>query len=189
MRELVFFLEERSAQEMLNGVLPRLLGENTPFRCVPFEGKQDLEKQLGKRLRNWRNPNALFVVLRDQDNADCVAVKQRLTEICRAAGKPNTLVRIVCHELESWFLGDLQAVESGLGMHGLARQQQKKGFKDPDRLQNPKQELKRLTQNKYQQILGSREIGRHMSLAGNRSTSFNAFIAGVNRLLNQEICG
>jgi hypothetical protein len=189
MKELVFFLEERSAQEMLHGVLPRLLDENTGFRCIPFEGKQDLEKQLAKRLRNWRNPDACFVVLRDQDSGDCAAVKQRLIEICRATGKPDTLVRIVCHELESWFLGDLQAVEAGLGMPGLARQQQKRKFRDPDRLQNPKQELRRLTKNQYQQILGSREIGRHLSLAGNRSTSFNVFIAGVNRLLNQENFG
>jgi len=184
MRELVFFLEEQSAKETLDGVLPRLLDEGTGFRCIFFEGKQDLEKQLCKRLRGWCNPDAHFIVLRDQDSADCVEVKQRLIDICHQAGKPDALVRIVCHELESWFLGDLQAVEHGLGLNGLCKQQKTRKYRDPDRLQNPKQELRRLTKNRYQQILGSREIGRHLSLQGNRSTSFNAFLTGLQRLID-----
>lgn len=98
MRELVFFLEEQSAREMLDSFLPKLLDKNIRHHCIHFEGKQDLEKQLRKRLRNWRNPDAGFVILRDQDRADCVAVKQRLTAICKQAGKPHSLVRIVCRD-------------------------------------------------------------------------------------------
>lgn len=49
MRELVFFLEEQSAREMLDSFLPKLLDENTRHRCIDFEGKQDLEKQLQNR--------------------------------------------------------------------------------------------------------------------------------------------
>lgn len=188
MRELVFFLEEQSAKEMLDGLLPKLLDENTRYRCIYFEGKQNMEKQLGKRLRHWCNPDACFVVLRDQDSADCVEVKQRLTDICHAAGKPNALVRIVCHELESWFLGDLQAVETGLKISGLSKQQGKRKYRNPDQLNNAKQELKALTKNRYQQILGSREIGRCMSMENNRSYSFNVFVAGLQRIMNQEIC-
>ena len=183
MRELVFFLEEQSAKEMLNGLLPKLLDENTCHRCICFEGKQDLEKQLKKRLRNWCNPNTDFVVLRDQDSADCLAVKQRLADICTEAGKPNSLVRIVCHELESWYLGDLQAVEKGLNLSGLARQQQNSKFRNPDRLSNAKQELRKLTKKNYQPISGSREIGCYMSVENNRSHSFKVFILGVQRLI------
>ncbi len=186
MRELVFFLEEPSAKEMLNGLLPKLLDANTRHRCIDFEGKQDLEKQLGKRLRNWCNPNTRFVVLRDQDNANCVAVKQQLTAICEKAGRPHSLVRIVCHELESWYLGDLQAVEAALNLRGLSKKQQKSKFRNPDRLSNAKQELKTLTNNRYQPIAGSREIGPCLSVDNNLSHSFNVFIAGVRRILNQE---
>ncbi|MFT5419587.1 MAG: hypothetical protein ACI9D5_000328 [Candidatus Endobugula sp.] len=188
MIQLVFFLEEQSAKEMLEGLLPRMLNKDVRFQCISFEGKQDLEKQLGKRLRNWCDPNAFFIVLRDQDSADCITVKQRLVKICQTSGKPNTLVRIVCRELESWYLGDLQAVEKGLGMTSVAKHQRNSKFRNPDRLQNPKQELKKLTKNNYQQILGSREIGRHMALEHNLSTSFNAFISGVVKILNQETC-
>lgn len=43
MKHLVFLLEEPSAKEMLNGLLPRLL-PGLSYRCIVFEGKQDLEK-------------------------------------------------------------------------------------------------------------------------------------------------
>ena len=46
MMTLVFFLEEPSAQEMLKGILPKILPENIQPRFVIFDGKQDLERQL-----------------------------------------------------------------------------------------------------------------------------------------------
>ena len=123
MTQLVLFLEEPSAREMLNGLLPRLLPGDLAFRCVVFEGKQDLEKRLPGKLRGWRTPETRFVVLRDKDNGDCTLIKENLAEICRNGGKPETLVRIACHELESWYLGDLNAVGEGLGIDGLSRYQ------------------------------------------------------------------
>ena len=186
MRELVFFLEERSAVEMLNGLLPKLLGKNIRHRCIRFEGKQDMEKQLDRKLRKWKNPNARFVVLRDKDSADCAELKQDLSEMCKQAGRPDALVRIVCHELESWYLGDLKAVETGLQLTGLSRQQQNKKFRNPDSLSNAKQELQNLTGNRYQAIAGSREIGRWMSVDQNRSHSFCVFVAGIRQIIKQE---
>jgi len=44
MKTIVFFLEEPSAREMLEGVLPRILPENIQTRYLIFQGKQDLEK-------------------------------------------------------------------------------------------------------------------------------------------------
>jgi hypothetical protein len=185
-RQLVFFVEEQSAKEMLNGLLPRLINDKISCVSIHFEGKQDLEKQLERRIRGWKNPDTLFVVLRDQDSGDCVHVKNNLINICNRAGRPDALVRIICHELESWFLGDLQAVESGLGTQRLSAKQNKHKFRDPDRLSNPKQELKKLTNNKYQPILGARKIGSCLSLTNNRSNSFNVFISGIVRLLEIE---
>ena len=183
MRKLVFFLEEQSAGEMLEKFLPKLLGESTDFQCISFEGKRDLEKQLKRKLQNWKMPNCCFVVMRDQDNEDCIAVKQKLIDICNQAGKPDTLVRIVCRELESWYLGDLSAVEAGLEQTGLARLQNKEKYRNPDVLQNAKQELKKLTKEIYQPIDGSRKIGQHLSLKNNRSRSFNVFVDGVRQLM------
>lgn len=60
MRELVFLLEERSARVMLESLLPRLLSEGTRYRCIHFEGKQDLEKQLTRRIRGYQNERARY---------------------------------------------------------------------------------------------------------------------------------
>ena len=79
MSEIVFFLEEPSAEAMLEGFLPKVMpGLN--YRCIVFEGKQDLERRLVQRMRGYRVPDAKFVVLRDQDAADCKAVKKTLNK-------------------------------------------------------------------------------------------------------------
>nr|VFK59599.1 MAG: protein of unknown function (DUF4276) [Candidatus Kentron sp. TUN] len=188
-KELVFFLEEPSAREMLKGVLPRLLSSDVVPRYVVFEGKQDLHKRLEKKLKGWINTNARFIVLRDQDKGDCVETKNRLFGICQKAGKNKneTLIRIACHELESWYLGDLDAVEKGLGIKGITKNQDTKKYRSPDRLTNPSQELKRLTKQAYQKVSGSRDIGPFLSLRDNRSHSFKMFISGIRRLIRNPI--
>lgn len=83
MTELVFMLEEPSARAMLQGLLPRIGINLPPVKYVVFEGKQDLEKQVGKRIRGYRNPKARFIVIRDQDsNNDCGALKAKLLGLC-----------------------------------------------------------------------------------------------------------
>ena len=54
MKELIFLVEERSAKAMLESLLPRILKTDIQFRCIPFEGKQDLEKQLTRRIRAYQ---------------------------------------------------------------------------------------------------------------------------------------
>lgn len=187
MNNLVFFLEETSAEEMLKGLLPRLLPEQFHFRCVPFEGKQDMEKQLKGKLRGRRTPNTYFVVLRDKDNGDCRQIKHNLEKICKTANRPDVLIRIACHELESWYLGDLKAVEEGLGIHGLSTKQNQGKFRNPDNLANPAQVFKGLTNNVYQKMSGSRSIGPRLSLENNRSHSFTVFISGIKKLIAEAI--
>lgn len=183
MRELVFLLEEASAKAMLESLLPRILHEKTRFRCIPFEGKQDLEKQLMRKIRAYQNEQARFIVLRDQDShPDCQAVKDRLLELCEASGKSaRCLVRIACRELEAFYLADLLAVEQALSIPGLAKRQQSRKFKNPDSLGSPSKELKSLTGNKYEKVLGSRAIGLHLRLDNSRSSSFHNLIAAIRR--------
>jgi hypothetical protein len=180
---LVFFLEEPSARAMLKGLLPRLLPMEWQVRYVVFEGKQDLEKQLPRKLQAWRLPGCEFVILRDKDCGDCMVIRQRLVEKCCAANKPKALVRIAIHEIESWYLGDLAAVEAGLGVSNLAKKQGSRKFREPDKLANPTQELRRLTSDRYQKVSGSRDIGIHLSIENNRSQSFRKFISGVKNII------
>lgn len=175
----MFFLEEPSAREMLKGLLPRMLPDIIAVRYVVFEGKQDLEKNIVRRLRGWRAPNTVFVVLRDQDAGACLAVKQELVGKCREAGKPDAVVRIACRELESWYFGDLTAVESGLGIANLARYGNRRQYRTPDEIHSPAVELFKITRNVYQKVSGSRAIGPQLSLDRNKSHSFRVFIEGV----------
>ena len=181
MTELVFFLEEPSAKAMLEGVVPRLLDDSINVRYVVFEGKQDLEKRLPRRLRGWQNPHARFLVMRDQDSGDCYEIKCNLAGICERAGRPDALIRIACHELESFYLGDLNAVAAAIGPQKLAKQQNNAKYRDPDRLNNAAQELKRIART-YQKLSGSRAIGPALSLDENQSQSFNQLIGGIKRL-------
>ncbi len=183
-RELVFLVEELSAKAMLEGLLPRMLSPEISFRVIPFEGKQDLEKQMERKLRAYCNPRARFIVMRDQDsNPDCIGIKNRLLQKCVQAGHGNTaLVRIACRELESFYLADLVAVENALGIPGLAKKQEIRKYRAPDHLGAPSEELKVLTRRRYQKVNGSRELGKHLDPDNERSFSFKNLVAGIRRM-------
>ncbi len=184
MKELVFLLEERSAEAMLEGILPRLLPVSIRSRCIAFAGKQDLEKRMVQKIRGYQNPEARFVVLRDQDShPDCKAVKARLVDLCRASGRSGCLVRIACRELETYYLADLSAVECGLELHGLARYQENVKFRNPDHLGSPSKELEYLTKGRYQKVGGSRAIGPLLDLGNERSASFQNLIRGIRKVV------
>lgn len=183
MKALVVFTEELSAKVMLESLMPRLLAPEISFRCVAFEGKQDLEKQLPIKLRGWRTPCTRFVILRDQDSGDCHDIKRNLRGICNDANKPGVLIRIACRELEGWYFGDLAAVEQGLNIDGLSAFERRAKYRSPDNIVNPAAELKKITKNQYQKVSGSRAIGKYLLLENERSTSFKHFILGITRLI------
>lgn len=181
MIDLYFMLEETSMKVALEELLPKVIPEGISYHLIKHEGKQDLEKSLPRKIRAI-GPDARFIVLRDQDSSDCHQLKQHLLSICSAAGRDDVVVRIVCHELESWFLGDLHAVENAFQIAGLARKQRQHKYRDPDRLNNAAQELQSLVPN-YQKINGARRISRHLDIDQNCSTSFRVFIEGIMKVI------
>lgn len=181
---LVFLLEEQSAKEMIQGILPQLLPSEIHTRFIVFEGKSDLEKRLQLKIKGWQTPDSYFVVLRDQDSGNCKVIKQNLVAKCKDVGREDTLVRIACHELESWYLGDLGAVEKGLKIK-LQQSQTSAKFRAPDQLANAAEELEKITRNLYQKVGGSRDIAPYLNLTSNTSTSFNIFIKGIQTLVKK----
>lgn len=183
---VVFLLEERSMKTLLDALLPRLFPgwiERQHFQCIPFEGKSDLEANLSRKLRAWREPDVRFVVMRDNDGADCVALKARYTRLCEESGRPDTLVRLVCQELESWYLGDLEAIAAAFDVNAdtvpLIRR-----FADPDAFTNASQELVRLVPS-YQKLSGARAMAPQMNPERNRSRSFQAFLRGLRQICSR----
>lgn len=184
MKNLVFFLEEPSAKAFLQGILPKVIGPDINCQYVVFEGKQDLERRLPIRLKSWLDKDAKFIVMRDQDNSDCKAIKQSLRKKCIDAGKNDVLIRIACHELETFFLGDLFAVSQAFNNEKIAKNQSKSKFRNPDRLSNPSEEIKKLIPT-YQKVAGARAIAPYLSQEHNCSTSFKALITGIQKVLGE----
>lgn len=184
MKRLVFMLEERSMKETLDSILPRIVPAGISFLCIPHEGKSDLQKSIPLKLRNWREPDVQFIIVHDKDSNDCGVLKQTLVTLATNKNRPDPLVRIVCTELESWFLGDLSAVEQTFSID-LSSKENKAQYRNPDTIANAKQELRKLVP-KYQPISGSLSISKYMNIQRNTSQSFNIFISGVQKLCNMN---
>lgn len=189
-KEIVFLLEERSAKVLLEQLLPRVLDDRIDFKLIAFEGKQDLEKRMVMKLQGYLNPEARFIVMRDQDSdPDCKGLKEKLAKKCNESGKgAKTLVRIACRELETFYLADLSAVEKAFKLKGLAEKQNSAKYRKPDYLVSPSHELRMITKQHYEKISGSRELGRLLDLDNSRSDSFKNLIEGIKRL-EQELLG
>lgn len=179
---LVFLLEEPSAKDLLQGIVPRLVPEGLRVQYLVFDGKQDLEHHLARRLRAWLLPDTLFVVLRDQDASECTEVKRGLCKLVSQSGREGVLVRVACRELESWILGDWNAVAEAYGRPQLGEQARKKIYRQPDRLTHPVRELRKFLPE-YQKRDGARRVGALLDPDRNQSPSFRAFWAGLTRLL------
>jgi hypothetical protein len=180
-------LEEPSMATLLEGLLPRLfpgLVYNQHFLCVPHEGKTDLEKSLRIKLRAWREPGVRFVVLRDNDGGDCQNLKARLSHLCAESGRADTLVRIVCQELEAWYIGDLEALALAFGHPEAKSSAQVKKFTNPDAILKPSNEVHRLIPE-FQKVSGARLMSQNLQADRNRSASFNAFLSGLGRIVHQ----
>jgi polysaccharide pyruvyl transferase WcaK-like protein len=178
MIRFVFFLEETSAQVMLQEFLPKILPPEIKCRYHPFNGKQDLEKQLLRKLRHYQEngEECKFIILRDQDSADCIKVKAKLKEIAVNANRDDAIICIACRELESWYLADLKAVGMAYNLPNLHEKQKKAKYRFTDSMPSPSNELKKLTGGRYQKQSGSRSIAEHLDLTNQRSASFKHFV-------------
>lgn len=169
----------------LEEFLPRLVpgwrhGED--FLLVPHEGKSDLDKSMPRKIKAWREPGARFVVVRDNDGADCSALKARLLQTCAESSRP-VMVRLVCQELEAWYLASPEALQIAYpSCHGSIRKLAQR-FPDPDVCIKPSMELNRLIPE-FQKRDAARRMGRLLEPDGSRSASFRIFVAGVLRLVS-----
>lgn len=179
--KIVFLVEERSMKELLEGLLPRLF-PNMAFICISHDGKSHLERSIPRKLKAWREPGVRFVVMRDKDQADCVKTKRNLARMCADAGRPDTLVRIVCEELEAWYLGDPDALAEAFGdekLRGIGRRER---FRDPDSVRQPAKAVGELAPE-FQKMRGARRMAQFLSRERNASRSFQVLMSGLDRIL------
>lgn len=173
---------------LLRKILPKLapdFRENEHWLVIEHEGKSDLEKSFPIKVQQWQEPGVRFVILRDNDGGDCSVLKARLLSRL-PANAPDCLIRIVCQELESWLIGDKDALEAAYPnatKHGFFKKLAKA---DPDTLNNASELAGQFTGTKAKTIRAE-EIASHMDPSRNRSTSFQVFCRGVDQLRQRAI--
>ena len=179
--KIVFMVEEPSMKALLDNLLLRIIPD-VDFLVIPHNGKGDLAKSIPRKLRKWPFPKDKFVIVHDQDSNDCIKLKEGLKLLCESSNSKNEyLIRIVCVELEAWYFGDLKAVSLAYGKD-LNQYAVKRKFREPDKIVNAKEELRRLVPT-YQPIDGAKKISAFMDVENNTSYSFNIFVNGVKGIV------
>jgi hypothetical protein len=193
-----FLLEEPSAEAALQILLPKILG-SVPFAMHAHNGKHDLLAKLPGRLkgyRRWMQRDMRIVVLVDNDQDDCRALKARLEHAALAAGFPTksspsrkrrfeVLNRLAIEELEAWYFGDADALVAAYpGLPATLASQAK--YRDPDAISGGTWEaLERLLQRAgyypggMPKVETARNVSLHMDPQRNRSRSFQVFRDGL----------
>jgi hypothetical protein len=187
MSRIVFLLEEYSMKVLLDGLLPRCFPD-LAFLCIPHQGKHDLEKSIPRKLKAWNEPGVRFCVIRDNDGADCRALKHRLIELCPHERRADTRVRIACQELEAWYFGDIQALADVYGDRVRRHVADKARFRDPDAIVQPSRALADLTPE-FQKVSGARAMSERLNMERNTSGSFRAFLDAVQTLMRSASNG
>lgn len=182
--KVIFLLEEPSMKVFLQGLLPRIVPrwrEGEHFLLVPHEGKTDLEASIPRKLKAWREPGARFVIVRDNDGANCTALKNRLLSLSQSTGR-QALVRLVCQELEAWYLAQTDALAQAYPSRVKAIKRLCSRHNDPDACAKPSRELIRAIPE-FQKQDAARRLGQRLAIDDTRSASFRVFVSGVQRLL------
>lgn len=150
------------------------------------------------RTRIEKGENLRIIVLLDRDDGDCVLLKGRLEQAAAKSGLPSksrpdvhgrfyVVNRIVVEELESWFIGDPEALRRAFT--GLPRINPTGGiFCNPNNGETWEalhRSLKKhgIYRNSYPKIDAARRIAPNMRVDRYRSWSFGQFVAGIEAML------
>lgn len=161
------------------------------LKVLTHQGNRDLEKSAPRKLKGWSNPNARFLILRDNDNADCLRRKARLADLVAPfPAAARCKIRIVCQELEAWFLGDLDALRlSGIASATFRRTQNAAPFRTPDAVPEPVAQLDRCTIKDVtvaeQKLTVATTVAPHMNPGQNASESFRQTVATLRGFIEE----
>lgn len=179
---IVVLTEEPSMRVFLHSLISRHwpdLLEGVHWQIIAHHGKADLERKISKKMISWNYGEPHFIILRDNDGGDCSILKERLSVLARSSGKPHN-IRIVCQELESWFIGDLAAVKAAYPK--IRSREAAAKFRNPDKLGNASEELSNLTGDPTK-VERSHLISAHLDPERNRSQSFQVLFRTLRHQL------
>lgn len=181
MRKLLILCEEGSAKKFLDIFIPRLVSEYFPnyrkgtdynFNIIETKGKGNIKKRLAQLDATITNYTHLIILV-DQDDDDCCNLKSIIQN--SVSWKTPTKIRIACHELESFYLGDKVALKHALGKD-VPLQRRK-----PDNIPNA---AKYISQYKnYAKTELAPKMGKLISLQ-TESYSFNILTRTIKEMLS-----
>ncbi|KQB43345.1 DUF4276 domain containing protein [Flavobacterium daejeonense] len=184
MARIEILVEEPSMKEFLTILLPKIIDNqwnlNENYFIRSFEGKNDLQKNIPSKVKflsNWNHEAVGIIILQDQDSSDCKILKKKLINICTQNGDCPKLVRIICRELESWYLGDFVAVNKAYPNFKYRNYINKSKFRIPDNC-NAFDELKKILPE-FQKVGGAKKIAPFIDIQNNKSESFRQTIIGL----------
>lgn len=177
-KDIIVLVEEPSAYEIVRAISAKLeIGERV--LALKHQGAGDLERSLTNKIAKDPFPNTKFLVLRDADGKDCIALKKKLLAMAPNSRRQRTKVRIVCQELEAWYLAQPTALRSA----GLLKKALPRSIlaTDPDTIADPKRRLLQHIHDRGQ-IDISRKIAPFLDPASNKSRSFSHFVSALRAL-------
>jgi hypothetical protein len=183
-------VEEPSMSHVLSNVLPKVLPEGYELNrnCFIriFDGKQDLQKHIPQKVRAYKNFSqpVKLIIIQDKDSNDCIQLKQQIRQLI-VDNNPTIphLIRIACTELESWYIGDMAAIEKIYPKFKAARHVNKAKFRNPDAC-NAYDEIRQLIPS-FQKGYASKNIPQYFNVDQNKSLSFNHLINGIQQFLSE----
>lgn len=198
--QIEFLLEERSAEVVLEIILPKILPDDVDYTFHVSEGKHDLLKNLPTLLKGFGPPisnNRRIMVLIDEDREDCFCLKAQLEEIAHDAGFVTkssasqegdfqVVNRLAIEELEAWFFGDINALRNA-----YPRVSRNAQVQDPDAIENGTSEalwraLRRYYPTRLPKTKVAQNIAHHMEPCRNTSRSFQVFIEGLKACVGEH---
>ena len=184
MPDLVFIVEEPSKEAFLTALLPHFdIPDTLNVYYQSGTGYSEFGGLVRKVLREWRTPGVQFVILCDQDQSNCVAKKQELLAAVPEHIRRRVAVRIVCDELESWYVGEPAALEQALPELGsVSAIPELRGA--PDAIARPSRRIAQgIGRAKLKKVALAESISVRMDPDANTSHSFNLFVQTLRQIL------
>lgn len=182
------FVEEASIKRVLDVLMPKILPEGVTFRTYPHQGKQDLEKAIRSTMPSISKiPGSRIIISRDQDSGECTVVKSNIEKQVQGKVGCPYKIRIVCQELESWFLGDLQALSKAFPRFNPDAIAGKAAMRFVDGIANPSQYLLKVipeyaSTEHLPKIENAERIAPFMDINENKSISFLQMVNAIKYL-------
>ena len=192
MIHLHVFTEESSAGIVFNSLLPAILPESVTFSIYSHQGKEDLKKALTTTVPSLSKiPGARILITQDQDNDDCTLVKKELSNLLNNTCHSPYLIRVICRELESWFLGDLSALEAIFPRVRPEKYRGTQKFRNVDDIKKPSMMLLSIIPDyKGRTYLPKLELSQKIAPVlhheNNSSVSFRHVVSGIKKLIAED---